>query len=122
MRGDSRMNDPVNHPEHYCQGNIECIDVITAALGTEGAKAFCIGNAIKYLFRHRNKGDAGQDVRKARWYINRWVMLDEAGEENEEEEDITEEEYKEALKHLIAKSVAHAVMSEIVKTPGGAEE
>lgn len=71
------MNDPINHPEHYCQGGIECFDVIKAALGPEGAMAFCMGNAIKYLFRHLHKGSPGQDVRKARWYIDSWIKLDE---------------------------------------------
>ena len=71
------MNDPVNHPAHYCQGNIECIDVIEAALGPEGAKAFCMGNAVKYLFRHRNKGNPVQDVKKAEWYIKKWIEIAE---------------------------------------------
>lgn len=71
------MNDPINHPAHYCQGGIECFDVIKAALGPEGAKAFCMGNAIKYIFRHLHKGSPGQDVRKARWYIDSWIRLDD---------------------------------------------
>ena len=71
------MNDPINHPAHYCQGGIECFDVIKAALGIEGAMAFCMGNAIKYLFRHLHKDSPGQDVRKARWYIDSWIRLDE---------------------------------------------
>jgi len=71
------MNDPINHPAHYCKGGIECFDVIKAALGTEGTMAFCMGNAIKYLFRHLHKGSPGQDVRKARWYIDSWIRLDE---------------------------------------------
>ena len=71
------MNDPVNHPAHYCHGNIECIDVIEAVLGSEGAKAFCMGNAIKYLFRHKYKDNPKQDVEKAEWYIKKYIELSE---------------------------------------------
>lgn len=64
--------DPVNHPVHY-QGKVETIDAIESALGTEGFAAYCRGNAIKYLSRLGKKGDAGEDARKAQWYINRLV-------------------------------------------------
>lgn len=40
--------DEVNHPSHYTNGDIECIDAIRAALGKEGFIAYCRGNAIKY--------------------------------------------------------------------------
>ncbi len=45
--------DMVNHPSHYCQNGIECFDVIKAAIGEDGFKNFCEGNAIKYMFRAR---------------------------------------------------------------------
>lgn len=64
-------DDAVNHPSHYCQGGIECIDCIKAALtGLDGIEAFCTGNAIKYLFRWKHKNGV-QDVRKAIWYCER---------------------------------------------------
>ena len=60
------MSEQVNHPAHYQGKNgIECIDAIVAANGTDGAIAFCTGNAIKYLFRAGEKDSWEQDMRKA---------------------------------------------------------
>jgi len=60
--------DLVNHPKHYTQGNIECIEFIEdQGLGKE----FCLGNAIKYIVRSRHKGNEEQDLEKAIWYIKR---------------------------------------------------
>ena len=62
-----RMTDPVNHPAHYKAPNgLEAIDVIEGfGLG------FHRGNAVKYLLRAGKKDDAAQDMRKARWYVDR---------------------------------------------------
>ena len=67
--------DPVNRPKHYVQGGVECIDVIRAARGTEGCIQFCVGNAIKYLFRDAHKGRPLEDLQKAQWYINKAIEL-----------------------------------------------
>lgn len=67
---DAAGADMVNHPPHY-QGKVECIDAIEAALGTDGFAAYCRGNAIKYSFRAGRKGPAGEDLAKARWYLER---------------------------------------------------
>ena len=65
--------DPVNHPAHYTQGDIECIDAIEAAtVGKAGIEAVCVANIIKYLWRYEAK-DGLQDVKKARWYLTRLV-------------------------------------------------
>lgn len=67
----NEKHDPVNHPKHYTQGGIECIDALKAATtGLEGVEAFCTANAIKYLWRWKQKNGA-QDLDKAIWYINR---------------------------------------------------
>lgn len=60
--------DVVNHPPHYTghASGIECIQV------TEHMN-FCIGNAVKYLWRAGSKGDPIEDLRKAAWYINREI-------------------------------------------------
>lgn len=68
---DKQTNDPVNHPSHYCAGDIECIDAIASALGHDGLVAFCRGSAVKYLWRAGRKGDMGEDLRKAAWYCER---------------------------------------------------
>ena len=62
--------DMVNNPPHYTEGEIECIDAIRAALGPDGFRDFCRGNALKYVWRCELKGNAEQDLRKARWYLN----------------------------------------------------
>lgn len=68
--------DNVNHPKHYELGNVECIDVIVASQGKEAAQAFCICNAMKYLFRHKMKNGV-EDIRKAQWYINKYLELED---------------------------------------------
>ena len=71
--------DMVNHPSHYTQGGIECIDCIkSATVGKVGIEAFCVGNAIKYLFRYEEKNGI-EDVKKARWYIDRLIKELENG-------------------------------------------
>ena len=65
------MSDPTS-PEHYQQGGIECIDAIRAALGTEGFRAYCTGNVIKYTWRHRHKNGV-EDLRKAQVYLG-WLL------------------------------------------------
>lgn len=62
------MNDNVNHPKHYTEhpSGIECIEI------TEHMN-FCVGNAIKYLWRAGLKGEQVEDLRKARWYIDREI-------------------------------------------------
>ena len=66
--------EKVNHPEHYNQGKFECIDVIKD-LGKEmnGFEGFCIGNAIKYLWRYNCKDNPIEDLKKAIWYIQRVI-------------------------------------------------
>jgi hypothetical protein len=64
------MTDNVNHPPHYKQGEIECIDAIKSCLG-DGFKFYLQGNAMKYLWRYEHKGKAIEDLEKAIWYINR---------------------------------------------------
>lgn len=62
--------DNVNHPEHYKNhpSGIECIEI------TEHFN-FCLGNAIKYIWRADGKGNAVEDLKKAAWYINREITL-----------------------------------------------
>ena len=62
------MHDPVNKPKHYTShpSGIDCIQ-ITEHMG------FNLGNAIKYIWRADLKDDAMEDLRKARWYIEREI-------------------------------------------------
>lgn len=71
--------DMVNHPSHYTQGGIECIDALKAAtVSKTGIEAVCTANAIKYLWRYEEKNGV-EDVKKARWYIDRLIKELENG-------------------------------------------
>lgn len=73
-------NDVVNHPSHYTQGGIECIDAITAAtVGKTGIEAVCVANVVKYLWRYEEKNGL-EDVKKARWYLERLISEMSEGE------------------------------------------
>ena len=63
--------DNINNPKHYTLGEVECIDAIEGMLGEEGLMAFCVANAVKYIWRHRLKGKPIEDLEKAQWYINK---------------------------------------------------
>lgn len=77
---DVEANDNmVNHPSHYTQGGIECIDALKAAtVSKTGIEAVCTANAIKYLWRYEEKNGI-EDVKKARWYIDRLIKELENG-------------------------------------------
>ena len=63
---DKTASDPVNHPAHYTAhpSGVECIQI------TEHM-TFCLGNAVKYIWRADLKRDAIEDLEKAKWYIDR---------------------------------------------------
>lgn len=67
------MTDMVNHPPHYTghPSGVECIQI------TEHMN-FCLGNALKYIWRAGLKGDAVEDLNKAVFYINREIQRIEA--------------------------------------------
>ena len=78
---DENKQDNVNHPSHYTShpSGIECIEITKHY-------DFCIGNAIKYLWRSGLKHEEGmddrdkqvEDLKKAIWYINKKIeMLEE---------------------------------------------
>lgn len=61
--------DNVNHPAHYISGGLEAIDVIEAfGLG------YHLGNAAKYILRAGKKtANPTEDIKKARWYLDRFL-------------------------------------------------
>lgn len=65
----------VNHPSHYNQGSLECIDGIVGAFGEEEASVFCKINAMKYLWRLGHKDDKAQEVGKIKWYLDKYLEL-----------------------------------------------
>ena len=80
VNDDRLANDVVNHPPHYTQGGIECIDAIKAAtVGKTGIEAVCVANVVKYLWRYEEKNGL-EDVKKARWYLKRLISELSEGE------------------------------------------
>jgi len=71
------QEDEVNHPAHYTDGSIECIEAIEAALTAEEFRGYCKGNNLKYTWRERHKGGT-KSLKKAQWYLDRLIQLDEA--------------------------------------------
>ncbi len=67
------MNDPVDHPDHYTDGGIETIDFVQAKLSPVQFFGYCIGNSLKYLSRAGKKDSLLQDLKKARWYLDRLI-------------------------------------------------
>lgn len=71
------MPDQVNHPPHYTShpSGIECIKVVEHM-------NFCLGNALKYIWRSDLKANAIEDLEKARWYIDREIERRKAAQRN----------------------------------------
>lgn len=68
--------EEINHPDRYAGGKYECIEVMIDVFGVEFVKNFCVLNAFKYLWRHKQKGGT-EDIKKAVWYLNEYIKLDE---------------------------------------------
>jgi hypothetical protein len=63
------MPDPVNHPAHYTTGGVETIDFIEAK-----KLNYNLGNVVKYITRADHKGNRIEDLRKAKWYLEREIL------------------------------------------------
>ena len=80
--------DLVNHPPHYNKGGMEVIEVIELVTGGEtgretggkrtgdqGFIGYLLGNILKYLLRFRHKGKPIEDLKKARWYLDKLISV-----------------------------------------------
>jgi len=67
------INTMVDHPPHYNNGHIECIEAIEAMLTPDEYIGYLRGNSLKYLWRFRYKNKPIEDLRKARWYEERLI-------------------------------------------------
>ena len=65
------MSDPVSRPEHYVKNSVVVGDRVYEPIDLCEMLDFTLGNAVKYLIRHRDKGRPAQDLAKARWYLER---------------------------------------------------
>lgn len=67
--------DMVNHPPHYGHhpSGVDCITIVEWF-------NFNLGNVIKYIWRHDDKGSPLEDLKKARWYLDREIeRIEKAG-------------------------------------------
>ena len=79
-------SEKIDHPAHYNQGGIEAIAVIEAwGLG------FHLGNVVKYISRAGRKPDADllDDLKKARWYLDRYLAVEVVRAAMSEEHSVT---------------------------------
>lgn len=116
------MNDPINHPGHYTDSHpgMECIQ-LTETL------SFCLGNTVKYAWRHQSKDNPLTDLEKAAWYLDhaldrhepapQWTSQQDLILNQLEQEALDDDRHKEAefwhslrQRHLIKASTALAGM------------
>lgn len=67
-KNDIQISNVIDHPSHYNRGKIEVIDFIE-----DQGLSFHLGNVIKYVTRAGAKGDKLEDLKKARWYLDRYI-------------------------------------------------
>lgn len=74
---DEVESDPVNHASHYNDGAIECIDALEASMTPIEYAGFLKGQVLKYIWRYRLKGKPVEDLKKARYYLDRLIQITE---------------------------------------------
>jgi hypothetical protein len=87
------MHDPVNSPQYYASGAIECVEAIEASMSSEAFKGFLKGNVQKYVWRYEGKGGV-ESLQKAQWYLNRLIATVEA-------EDASKQAIYETIKEVL---------------------
>lgn len=97
-----KTHDPVNHPTHYNKGGIEVIDIIEAY-----GMNFRLSNVIKYVLRHKDKGNPIEDLEKALFYLKRdidkkkAVLANKVKKETLEAQRKQDEEYRKGMDTLL---------------------
>ena len=69
-----RKYDNVNHPKHYSETSLECIDIMIITFGADVVAMNCCINCFKYLFRYESKNGV-EDLKKAEWYLNKCLNI-----------------------------------------------
>jgi len=67
------MADNVNEPAHYTAGDIECIDAIKSSMEYDAFCGYLKGNVMKYVWRYNLKNNPVEDLKKARWYLDKLI-------------------------------------------------
>ena len=81
VKASTSSSDMVNSPEHYASSNIECIDAMEAMVNQnrsyltelDGHEQYCWQVIFKYVWRFPFKNNSVEDLKKARWYLNRLI-------------------------------------------------
>jgi hypothetical protein len=79
--GDRLAREAVESPEHYNAGKVECIDALESMLVGYIGDAFVAAlafNVVKYVWRAPVKGKMLEDLKKARWYLDRMITAVES--------------------------------------------
>jgi len=66
-------DDPIHSPIHYNKHGVECILAIEASMSSEQFEGYLRGNVLKYLWRYSYKGKPLEDLKKARWYLEKLI-------------------------------------------------
>lgn len=67
----AEIDQDVINPNHYkSECSLECIEAMLIAFGSDKVYDFCICNAFKYMWRYKNK-NGFEDIKKARWYVDK---------------------------------------------------
>ncbi len=74
MVGAVDAGDVVNSPAHYNSGGIEAIEGIEASMAPEAYEGYLKGNIMKYMWRYEKKAKPIEDLKKARWYLDRLIQ------------------------------------------------
>ena len=72
--GESGAVDVVNSPPHYKSGGVEAIEGIEASMAPEAYAGYLKGSVTKYLWRYEKKGKPLEDLKKARWFLDRLIQ------------------------------------------------
>ena len=75
MKDMEENKEMVNHPSHYCQGDMECIEGLIGAFGKKEVATFCKINAMKYIWRLGHKDEEAQEIGKIKWYLDKYLEL-----------------------------------------------
>ena len=78
----SGKGDRVNSPSHYTRGKQEVIDTIEEAIqdAPTPIQGMLQGQVLKYMLRVWLKDNPLEDLKKARWYLNRLIIKLEGGQ------------------------------------------
>ena len=71
------MNDIINHPIHYTMFEIEAIEEMEKTSTDEEMRGYFKNTIKKYLYRAGHKATTLEDLKKSRWFLDRWIQHEE---------------------------------------------